>query len=119
MVMLSSPIISEVVIWYLQDGIYLGYGFTALAVLFGMELLRNSEKEGEQGKNKLANFKWKEFIVATGMLVIALGFYEAFMIVFLMGMVMNYMLIHALEKEGYENVKNIGGIMNWKGEIER
>ena len=23
-----------------------------------------------------------------------------------------------LEKEGYENVKNIGGIMNWKGEIE-
>ena len=24
-----------------------------------------------------------------------------------------------LEKEGYENVKNIGGIMNWKGEIER
>ena len=24
-----------------------------------------------------------------------------------------------LEKEGYENVKNIGGIMNWKGEIDR
>ena len=24
-----------------------------------------------------------------------------------------------LEKEGYENVKNIGGIMNWIGEIER
>lgn len=24
-----------------------------------------------------------------------------------------------LEKEGYENVKNIGGIMNWNGEIER
>lgn len=23
-----------------------------------------------------------------------------------------------LEKEGYENVKNIGGIMDWKGEIE-
>ena len=23
-----------------------------------------------------------------------------------------------LEKEGYENVKNIGGIMNWNGEIE-
>ena len=24
-----------------------------------------------------------------------------------------------LEKEGYENAKNIGGIMNWNGEIER
>ena len=24
-----------------------------------------------------------------------------------------------LEKEGYENVKNIGGIMDWKGEIEK
>jgi rhodanese-related sulfurtransferase len=24
-----------------------------------------------------------------------------------------------LEKEGYEHVKNIGGIMDWKGEIEK
>ena len=30
---LSSPMLSEVVVWYLQDGIYLGYGFTALSVL--------------------------------------------------------------------------------------
>lgn len=39
-VMISSPILSEVVIWYLQDGIYLGYGFTALAVLFALKMLR-------------------------------------------------------------------------------
>ncbi len=31
--MISSPILSEVVIWYCQDGIYLGYGFTAVRCL--------------------------------------------------------------------------------------
>ena len=45
-VMLSSPILSEVVVWYLQDGIYMGYGFTALAVLFGMEAFRQNQTGG-------------------------------------------------------------------------
>ena len=90
MVMLSSPILSEVVIWYLQDGIYLGYGFAALAVLFAMEAFRGDAKKRMGGVLK-----------ASLMLVTALGFYEAFMIVFLMAMVMNFMLIRILDKPDY------------------
>ena len=104
MVLLSSPILSEVVVWYLQDGIYLGYGFTAMAVLFAMDTLH----KGQTGK---ADFKaWAKHggILSVIMLVVALGFYEAFMIVFLMAMVMVFMLVHALDKKNYS--RKIG---NW------
>lgn len=90
MVMLSSPIISEVVIWYLHDGIYLGYGFTALAVLFAMKTFQRDWRK-----------RWPDIILAAVMLTAAVGFYEAFMIVFLMAMIMNFMLIHALDKRDY------------------
>ena len=90
MVMLSSPMLSEVVIWYLQDGIYLGYGFTALAVLYAMASFQWGLKKRMGG-----------ILGASLMLVTALGFYEAFMIVFLMAMVMNFMLIRVLDKDNY------------------
>lgn len=90
MVMLSSPMLSEVVIWYLQDGIYLGYGFTALAVLYAMASFQRGLKKRMGG-----------VVGASLMLVTALGFYEAFMIVFLMAMAMNFMLIRVLDKENY------------------
>lgn len=96
MVFLSSPILSEVIIWYLQDGIYLGYGFTALAVLFGMDFFKGQSA----GKDKIKG-RTRSVILSAFMLVIALGFYEAFMIVFLMAMVMNFMLIHALDRREY------------------
>lgn len=97
-VMLSSPILSEVVVWILHDGIFTGYGATALAVLFGMEAFK--AREG-------AKTKWGEWfglipLLLSGVfLTIALGFYEAFMIVYLMAMVMNFLLIRVLNKEEY------------------
>ncbi len=103
-VMLSSPIISEVVIWYLQDGIYLGYGMTALAVLFAMDALRGSLNEGGKGT---VNWKtaWKKklkkLLASAFFLTLALGFYEAFMIVFLMAVVMVFLAVHATGQKEY------------------
>lgn len=93
-VMLSSPIISEVVIWYVQDGIYLGYGVTALAVLFGMDAFRM--ELGLTWKKRLGRL-----LLCGGALAVALGFYEAFMFVFLMAMVMNFMVIRVTDRRDY------------------
>ncbi len=104
-VMISSPMLSEVVVWYLQDGVYLGYGFTALAVLAGMRVF-----DGNRGKT-LRRRMGGCFVCAV-FLTVALGFYEAFMIVFLMGMAMNLLLVRALGRGDYE--KRIGV---WLGTI--
>lgn len=92
-VMLSSPIISEVVIWYLQDGIYLGYGMTALAVLFAMDSLHPD------------NLPWKKrikkLLASALFLTVALGFYESFMIVFLMAVVMVFLGLHLVQDAPY------------------
>lgn len=91
-VMLSCPIISELSVWYLQNGTYLGYGVTALAVLFGMESFR----EGVS-KSKRAGYLGGALIFLT----IAIGFYESFMIVFLIAMLMVFLLIRVLHKEEF------------------
>ena len=93
-IMLSSPIISELIVWYLHNGIFMGYGVTALAVLCGMEAYRKRQN----GKG------WGDvpyLILSAVFLTVALGFYESFMIVFLMGMLMVFMLIRILKKEEY------------------
>lgn len=93
-VMLSSPIISEVVIWYLQDGIYLGYGVTALAVLVGMQTF-DANISADRKKRLL------QLLACGALLAVALGFYESFMIVFLMAMVMIFMVIRVVDHNGY------------------
>ncbi len=95
-VMLSSPILSEVVVWYLQDGIYMGYGFTALAVLFGMEAFRQNQTWGANKRRV-----YLQLISSAAFLTAALGFYEAFMIVYLMALAMNFLLVRSLDRDGY------------------
>ena len=95
-VMLSSPILSEVVVWYLQDGIYMGYGFTALAVLFGMEAFRHNQTGGANKRRVCL-----QLISSAAFLTAALGFYEAFMIVYLMALAMNFLLVRSLDRDGY------------------
>ncbi|MBQ2804116.1 MAG: glucosyltransferase domain-containing protein, partial [Lachnospiraceae bacterium] len=97
-VMISSPIISEVVIWYLQDGIYLGYGFTALSVLLMMESFRI---EFLDRKRTSLRKRCLQIVGGAATLTIALGFYEAFMFVFLMAMVMIFLLIRVLDHKAY------------------
>lgn len=93
-VMLSSPIISEVVVWYVQDGIYLGYGATALAVLFTMEAMERDEKRKVHGK---------ALCVAGFFLTVALGFYESFMIVYLVAVLMVFFLVHLRANRAYQD----------------
>lgn len=102
-VMLSSPIISEVVIWYVQDGIYLGYGVTALAVLAGMDTFRVLSEPALSGKKdrKSAAGKIGRLLLCGALLAVALGFYEAFMFVFLMAMLMNFMLLRVTDNPSY------------------
>lgn len=93
-VMISSPIISEVVIWYLQDGIYLGYGMTALAVLAGMSAFGEKNRTNRRKRGKYLLF-------SALLLTVALGFYEAFMIVYLMGMVLVFLSVRLLDRKDY------------------
>ncbi len=97
-VMLSCPMISEVVIWYLQDGIYLGYGACALAVLFGMAVFVLWDGEDR----KVCRRQWaKNLLLSILFLTVALGFYESFMIVFLIAMVLIFLLVRVLDRKDY------------------
>ncbi len=104
-VLISSPMISEVVVWYLQNGLFLGYGVTALAILFVMEAM----KEGENTKR--GNRVKKLFLTAV-MLTVAIGFYESFMIVFLMAAVMVFLVIRVLKQNPYDR-----NPLGWMGGI--
>lgn len=97
--LVSSPILAEVVVWYLQNGIFIGYGVTALAVLCTMECL----KAGEEAKGKNLNYKsiCRNLFLSIAFLTIALGFYESFVIVFMMAVLLLFSLIRAINKEGY------------------
>lgn len=73
-VFLSSPIISEVYIYYYHDGVDLAYVLTALALLAFLEAL------GCRGKKKLAPL--------TGSLLLiwaAVGCYESFLLLYIIG----------------------------------
>lgn len=104
-VMISSPILSEVVIWYLQDGIYLGYGVTALALLLAQEAFQ--EEILTSPKKRAGRLVGSAVLLAVGM-----GFYESFMIVFLMGAFFLFLLIRVLGSTPYS-----GRIRDWFGNL--
>jgi hypothetical protein len=91
-IMISSPILSEILVWYLHNGIFIGYGITALAVA---SLLPTLTAKGRQ--------RWIGVTLSSLLLTIALGFYESFMIVFLMGAVMVFLLLQLVsgKRDGY------------------
>ncbi len=99
-VMISSPMISEIVVWYLQNGLYLGYGVTALAILFFMDAFRmDAFCEEKPNKRKIQIIRW---LLSAVTLTIAVGFYESFMIVFLMAAVMVFLLVRVLKHQNYQ-----------------
>lgn len=91
-VMISSPILSEIVVWYLQNGLYVGYGVTALAVWFLLDACRTDEN----GKKRICHL-----FLSMAMLTVAVGFYESLMIVFLMAVVMAFLLVRVLNRDEY------------------
>ncbi|MDR0949549.1 MAG: glucosyltransferase domain-containing protein [Lachnospiraceae bacterium] len=99
--MISSPILSELLVWYLHNGIFVAYGITALAVLtFTTALL-----EAVSRQTRVICF-----MVSVLLLSIALGFYESMMIVFLMGAMMFYLLLFITKAKRY-----LLRLWNWLG----
>lgn len=80
-VMISCPMISEVFIYYLHNGVCMCYCLSALLVLYFMEAL---EEKGKERVGKLA--------ISLVILWITNSFVEAFTIVFLMAIVMIWVL---------------------------
>lgn len=78
---LAAPITSEVVTYYLANGIFIGFGFTALAVWY----LWDSFEKGITGRKRVQK------VVASGLwLWLALGCYESFIIVYMVAICVCY-----------------------------
>lgn len=78
---LAAPITSEVVTYYLANGIFLGFGFTALAVWY----LWDSFKEGISLKKRAV-----KILESSLWLWLALGCYESFIIVYMVAICVLY-----------------------------
>lgn len=83
-IFLSCPLISEVFVFYLHNGICLGYGVVALALL----CLMNGLSLKKSGKYRLG-----QLVLSAVLVAVAMGFYESFLIVYIMGAVMCFFLI--------------------------
>lgn len=83
-IFLSCPLISEIFVFYLHNGICLGYGITALALLCFTDSL---------AAGKARTYRIRQLVSSAVLLSIALGFYESFLIVYVMGAVMCFFLL--------------------------
>lgn len=99
-VFLSNPMISEVYIYYLHNGLGIGYVLTALAFLAWDEMLNC------KGKKKIP------YVISNIFLMwIAIGCYESFLIMYLLGVIVILFFRAMVDKEKLtfaHIVKNIG-----------
>lgn len=86
---LSCPLISEIYVYYLHNGISLAYGLTAIGLL----LLLKAVEAGTGWKDRLS-----AVLSAAAVLAVALGCYESFMIVFADGMILLFLLVRGWGK---------------------
>lgn len=105
-IFLSCPLISEVYVFYLHNGICTGYGVTALALICFMDSLKTEETK---------QYRIKQGFLSAVLLTVALGFYESFIMVYVLGAVMCFFLIRVLygkrnEASGYQT-----NILYWIG----
>lgn len=89
-VFISCPLISEVFVYYLHNGIGLGYGVTAIALLFVLDSVKKAATTEQRCKNVL----W-----TTVGLTVAIGFYESFMMVYMIGGVLLFLAVSMAQKE--------------------
>lgn len=100
---LSCPLISEIYVYYLHNGISLSYGLTAVGLLLLLKTL-----EAETGKEDRLFY----IVAAAAVLAVALGCYESFMIVFAVGMILLFILNRGFaDKER----KYIAYLWSWGG----
>ncbi len=103
--LLSCPIISEVFVYYLHGGVCSGYGATALALLCFMESLANKQKKW---KNMICSLLGSLFFLA-----FAIGFYEAFISVFVMGAIMLFILNRILYGKNNDHAVYSTRLADW------
>lgn len=84
----SCPILSEIWVYYFHNGVAIGYGFTALALLLFMQSLEHTTGACRHDMMKIAG---SGVCLAT-----ALGCYETMMDCFLIGALVAFMILHAL-----------------------
>lgn len=86
-IFISCPLIYEVFVYYLHNGICTGYGVSALSLLCLLESF--SVKN-----NRMQSVKY--VFGASLLLTVAMGFYESFVIVYIVGGAMIYFLLRLL-----------------------
>lgn len=105
-IFISCPLISEIFVFYLHNGVCLGYGVTALAVL----CLLDAMKVGATGKYRVG-----QLVLSAVLLAVALGFYESFVIVYIMGAIMCFFLIRCLYGRKGEDAEWNAALLPWMG----
>lgn len=104
-IFISCPLISEVFVFYLHNGICTGYGITALALFC---LLESLHRTGKSRKNIIICL-----LSASFLLTIALGFYESFIAVYIMGAVTLFFLQRLVYGRTDENTVFSSRFIDW------
>lgn len=105
-IFISCPLVSEVFVFYLHNGICMGYGLTALALLcFTDSLMSERTKKYRSG----------QLVLSAAVLAIALGFYESFLIVYVMGAIMCFFLIRRIYGKEGNGAPYSASLFSWAG----
>lgn len=86
-IFLSSPLLSEVFTYYLHNGVALGYLCSGVSLCFFKEGLCRAERNSLSGEGRRSLFRRLSPFLASGVFLwMALGCYESFMTVWLLGL---------------------------------
>lgn len=94
---ISCPILSELWVYYMHNGMAMAYGLTALTLLLFMKALEQDKK----------SFSFIPTVGSGLCLAAAIGCYETMMDCFLIGAVACFMILHALTDSPQNKVYNI------------
>lgn len=104
-IFISCPLISELFVFYLHNGICTGYGVTALALLCFMETLTT--------KQKPARCRIGYCLCSALLLTVALGFYESFILVYITCAIMLFFLLRRLYGKAGDNAVYKTRLIDW------
>ncbi len=99
---LSCPLISELYVYYLHNGICTAYGTTAISLFLTLEAMNKTNTLQKTVKNVCG---------AALFLTISLGFYESFIVVYAIGALLIYFLVR-LQKSDEQHIYD-SGLIKW------
>lgn len=100
---ISCPLISEVFVYYLHNGICIAYGLTALSLLFVLEAMKESK----------FRVRILYIIASITLLTAALGCYESFIIVYIIGMLFLFFLLR--QRKNCNGEEYVVKVFPWMG----